>query len=79
MDCKVFAFYRTASHVVLEPGERIPLKDWSGRLSHIFADGNDVWQLHLDDPEDFNDIRCAFFSPGYWIERTWQEEYNEKQ
>lgn len=78
MDCKVYAFYRTSHHVVLEPGEHIQFKRWPGRLMQIFSEGNDVWQLHLDDPEDFNDIRRAFFSPGYWAGRSWQDEYNEK-
>lgn len=79
MDCKVYAFYRTSGHVVIEPGERVPFKRWAGRLMRIFANGDDVWQLHLDDPEDFNDIRRGFFSPEYWSGRTWQDEYNEKQ
>ena len=76
---KVYAFYRTARNVVLEPGERIPLRHWPGRLTQIFSAGDDVWQLHLDDPEDFNDIRRAFFSNDYWAGRTWQDEYNEKR
>ena len=79
MDCKVYAFYRTVNSVVLEPGERIPLRAWPGRVSRIFSEGDDIWQLHLDDEEDFNDIRRAFFSPEYWAGRSWQDEYNEKQ
>lgn len=79
MDEKVYAFYRTAEHVVLEPGIRIQLRKWAGRLSQIFASGNDVWQLHLDNPEDFNDIRRSFFDASHWDGRTWQDEYNEKQ
>ena len=79
MDCKVFAFYRTSGAVVLEPGERIPLAYWPERVSRIFSDGDDIWQLHLDDPEDFNDIRRTFYTPRYWEGRTWQDEYNEKQ
>lgn len=79
MDCKVYAFYRTANNVVLEPGERIPLRDWPARVSRIFSNGDDVWQLHLDLQEDFNDIRRGFFSQDYWESRTWEDEYNEKQ
>lgn len=77
MDSKVFSFYRTSGHVVLEPGERIAQRDWASRLMRIFSEGNDVWQLHLDDPEDFNDIKRGFFTPGYWAGRTWRDEYNE--
>jgi hypothetical protein len=44
----------------------------------IFSLGDDVWQLHLDDPEDFNDIKRGFFSKEYWEGRSWQDEYNEK-
>lgn len=77
MDSKVFSFYRTVRHVVLEPGVRIAQRDWAARLMRIFSEGNDVWQLHLDDPEDFNDIKRGFFTPEYWAARSWQDEYNE--
>lgn len=78
MDCKVYSFYRTSKNVVLEPGERIPFNRWASRLMGIFSLGDDVWQLHLDDPEDFNDIKRGFFSKEYWEGRSWQDEYNEK-
>ena len=79
MDCKVHAYYRTAQSVVLEPGERIAQDKWPGRLAEIISNGDDVWQLHLDNPEDFNDIRRTFYTQRYWEGRTWQDEYNEKQ
>ena len=76
MDCKVYAFYRTLRSVVIEPGERVPLDRWPERVMQIFYDGDDVWQLHLDNPEDFNNIKKRFFTPDYWDNRTWVEEYN---
>ena len=76
MDYKTYAFYRTGNAVVLESGERIPFIHWPSRLARIFAEGNDVWQLHLDIPVEFNLIRTCFFSPDYWRGRTWQQEYN---
>lgn len=78
MDCKVYAFYRTSHSVVLEPGERIPLDKWAGRAIQIFSQGDDVWQLHLDNPEDFDNIRKSFYGPEYWAGRTWEQEYQEQ-
>lgn len=77
MDCKVYAFYRTLRYVVLETGERVPLKHWPGRVVRIFSEGDDVWQLHLDNPEDFEIIKQHFFTPDYWEDRSWVEEYND--
>jgi len=79
MDCKVYAYYRTDHSVVLEPGERIVQDKWPGRLAEIISNGDDVWQLHLDNPADFNTIRRCFYDKRYWAGRSWNEEYNETQ
>lgn len=76
MDCKVYAYYVTLAGVVVEPGEIVPHRNWPGRLAGIFSEGDDVIKLYLDIPEDFEIIKRTFFSPSYWEERTWQEEYN---
>lgn len=74
-DMKVLAFYRTESHTVLEPGIKIAPAHWPGRLASIFAAGDEVWQLHLDNAEDFENIKKCFYSPDYWAGRTWSQEY----
>lgn len=76
MDSKVYAFYRTAHSVVVEPGLRFSLREWPMHVARIFANGADVWQLHLDNPEDFDNIKKRFFTKEYWDNRTWVEEYN---
>lgn len=76
MDCKVYAFYRTAGSVVVEPGLRFSHGEWPVQLARIFSNGDDVWQLHLDNPNDFDKIKKHFFTPEYWEDRTPGEEYN---
>ena len=76
MDNKVYAYYRTASSVVVEKDVRVSPRRWRALLLDILQTGNDVWQLHLDNPTDFALIRERFFTPDYWAGRSWQQEYN---
>lgn len=34
--------------------------------------------LYLDNPGDFEKIKELFFTPEYWANRTWQQEYEQE-
>lgn len=79
MDCKVISYYRTGDGSwVFEPGQRFSPIGGREHILRILTQGDDVWQLHLDNEEDFRNIRKAFFTTDYWDGRSWQDEYNAK-
>lgn len=48
----------------------------SNLISHR-KDGYVTWRLYLDIPEDFEAIKKLFFTPDYWENKTWQDEFNK--
>lgn len=41
-------------------------------------EGYVAWRLYLDQPDDFELIKKMFFTPEYWENKTWQEEFNKQ-
>ena len=35
----------------------------------------EMQRLYPDIPREYEDIQRLFFSPSYWKDRTWQQEY----
>lgn len=72
-------YYKTSSDIwVFSTCRKIEARKAIDYLFRLRGEGNMIEKLYLNIPEHFEFIKAAFFTPDYWIGRTWQDEYEER-